>query len=121
MYLLTLNNLIQDVHLGCGAAERAHSQKVGFDLQIEFKELPPGAQTDRLEDTICYERLSGIINNVCKSEYHLLEKLAWKTFNELQKNLPPDVSLGLKAHKIKPPIPQLQGGTSFILGSWKNL
>lgn len=116
---LVLNGLRQPVRLGCEAEERQSPQFVRFDVKIRFESRPVGCISDSLRDTVCYADLSDRLQKVCRlTEYHLIEKLCWDSYQSLKKQLPEGALLWIKVHKERPPIPHENQGTSFILGDW---
>jgi dihydroneopterin aldolase len=92
---------------------------VRFDLQVRFSSLPQGCFTDNLGDTICYAQLSEQIKRICQlQEYQLIEKLGWDAFAAVKEILPQDTKLWLRLVKEKPPVENLEGGSSFTLADW---
>ncbi len=104
------------LHLGVSAAERAQPQSVAIDLQIQFTSLPPACQSDRLEETICYDQLLRSLKiRLEMQQYHLLEYLAYQLYRWVQELLPATAQLSyLKVTKLTPPIAGL-GASSFVL------
>jgi 7,8-dihydroneopterin aldolase/epimerase/oxygenase len=116
---LTLNDLRLPVHLGCSVEERKNSQMVRFEVRLRFDRLPQGCLNDQLKDTVCYAKICDQIRNVCqRSEYQLIEKLAWDSFASLKEIIPLQTQLWLKVTKEKPPVSDLEGGASFSIGDW---
>jgi 7,8-dihydroneopterin aldolase/epimerase/oxygenase len=114
---LVLNGLRQSVRLGCEAEERQVPQFVRFDVKVRFESLPLACMTDDLKDTVCYAELGERIKKICQmTEYRLIERLGWDTFQELKTLLPSGALLWLKIHKERPPIPYENEGSSFVLG-----
>jgi dihydroneopterin aldolase len=119
---LALHSLRLKVKLGCGAEERLIPQYVRFDVRLRFSALPQGCFTDRLEETVCYAEMSESVRTVCnRQEYCLIEKLGWDAYSQLKKILPPDVQLWVRVVKEKPPVADLEDGTSFTVGDWEQL
>lgn len=112
---LALKDLRVQVRLGCEEEERRNPQFVRFDVQIRFPSMPEGCLTDRLKDTICYAELSEKLNGVCEQDYCLIEHLGWKAFSATKELLTPGTLLGLRVIKEKPPIPNLEGGSRFVI------
>ncbi len=113
---LTLHGLRLPVHLGCSAEERLRPQFVRFDVTVRFSSLPEGCETDRLEQTVCYARLSEILSNVCQArEYQLIEKLGWDAFRAVREIIPTQDQLTLNVVKERPPVASLEGGASFTI------
>jgi len=116
---VSITDLRLKVRLGCGEAERQVPQYVSFDAEVRFRELPSGCFTDRLEETVCYAAMSEKIRALCeRGEYHLIEKLGWDVYSAIQEILPETSQLKIKIKKEKPPVPDLHGGSAFVLGDW---
>jgi FolB domain-containing protein len=112
---LALSDLRLEVRLGCGAAERAKTQGVRFDLSIRFDRLPAGTKTDRLDGTVCYAEISEKLRALCaEREFHLIENLGYEAYKRVHPGAP--LKLWLKVTKLKPPVTNLEGGASFELG-----
>ncbi|MEO5970377.1 MAG: dihydroneopterin aldolase [Bdellovibrionia bacterium] len=107
------------VRLGCGEAERQVPQYVSFDAEVRFKQPPKGCLTDRLEETVCYAEMSEKIRALCEqNEFHLIEKLGWDVYSAIKEILPAATELKIRVTKEKPPVPDLHGGSVFVLGDW---
>ena len=116
---LSLHRLRLWVRLGCGAEERQVPQVVSFDVEIRFPSLPAGCETDALDQTVCYAKLSQKIKEVCdRQEYQLIEKLGWDVYREIRNTLPQEMGLWVQARKENPPVENLEGGASFTVGDW---
>lgn len=114
---LCIQRLKKMVRIGCEASERASPQPVSFDISISFTELPSACRTDKIENTVCYGKISQVIDSICRGrEFHLIEYLAASVYEDLQLQLPSTISLSLRLTKLHPPIDGLEGGASFILG-----
>ncbi|MFT5116354.1 MAG: dihydroneopterin aldolase [Candidatus Azotimanducaceae bacterium] len=113
---LLVNDFLVAVHLGCTAAERKISQSVTFSLEVNFDEMPPGCDTDRLEDTLCYAVVCEQIQTTAQTgEYQLVESLASQVLTSLLPLLPQNTEIKLTTHKLRPPIDDLNGGVQFVL------
>ena len=74
---LILSDLTLNVYLGCREHEKRKKQLVSVAIEINLQNIPKGADTDRLEDTICYSMLTKHIQNFVKDrKFHLIEKLS---------------------------------------------
>jgi len=60
-HTLFIRDLVLHVHLGCSSEERKNPQEVRLTIDFRFKEMPPGALSDRLEETICYAEVAQAI------------------------------------------------------------
>jgi hypothetical protein len=118
---LSLNELRLLVRLGCSAEERQVPQYVSFNIEIRFATLPPGCESDSLQETVCYSKISQQIKTICeRQEYQLIEKLGWNVYQELRETLPKDVLLWIRANKEHPPVAHLEGGAAFSIGDWEH-
>lgn len=109
---ITLNGLVLSVLLGWTGQERARTQEVVADVTLLFRERPAACQTDRLEDTVCYDRLvTHLRESISGKKFRLLEHLAAELWQLAKKTLPPGADLTLRVTK-RPSIPGLLGGVS---------
>ena len=91
---------------------------VSFSIDINFKTLPPGAQTDLLEDTVCYLDLVHIITLHCQEKkFNLIEHLTATVHEKISDTLAPVIhqlqSIAVTLHKISPPVPGVHGGVKW--------
>ena len=118
-HALRIQDLRVMVNLGCTLEEQATAQEVLVSLEFRFHAAPAGLTTDRLEDTLCYAELSQLIKQVSEAKpYHLIEKLAGDLFVELGERTRAHATLGLKVHKVRPPVKDLIGGTQYVCGDF---
>ena len=111
---LRLVDLRLPIHLGCTLAEQEIPQEVSFSFEICFSEMPGACRTDRLEDTVCYGRLSEVVRTYCAGRrFQTVEKLAHECYETLKPEMIPTASLSLSVHKLKPPVDSLKGGVFF--------
>jgi dihydroneopterin aldolase len=116
-----LRDLSVMVNVGCGIEERSQKQELRFSFEISFPNLPHACESDRIEDTVCYHKLSDKITFACKDrEYATLEKIAKVIFDSVKNDFPQNASLKLKVEKVRPPIEGLAGSASFELKSIPN-
>ena len=106
--------------LGVGDHERAHPQKVLVSIRIHFSKLPDATCTDRIEDTLCYEKMTSLMTSIAASrEFKTIESMAMELSRVVIESLdssPQDwSSVWLKVHKVNVPIRHLEGGTAFEL------
>ena len=86
---LTLHDFHFWVHLGDSEQERFHAQKVSATIKIAFADNPQAEQTDKLNDTVCYLKLSQALqDDVKKNQYELIEKLCRSFFNIVSQHIP---------------------------------
>jgi FolB domain-containing protein len=115
--VLALDRLHLKLYLGVSDAERRVPQSVHIYLKIFFKQLPSSCLNDKLDDTICYDKLVQEIKAFCNNrEFKLLEFLCFQLHNCLRQTINPDYKLWLKIEKCAPPIPEVEGPSSFAYG-----
>lgn len=115
--ILEVPGFIVNLHLGCEAWEREHTQEVKVFLKLKFLEENVSESSDELKDTVCYAELAETVKMVSKkSEYKLIEKFAKDVYLKLKENLNFKVQLDIKVHKLKPPIDILTEGVFYSLG-----
>jgi len=119
LHALRLNELVLSLHLGCTAEERLTPQEVRVSLVFRFNEPPQALFSDDLEDTICYARISAMIQEHCQSrEYKLIERVAEEVFTLVREYCGPRAQLAVSIHKVRPPVPALAGGTIYQCGDF---
>src|SRR5690348_13078296 len=112
--ILAISGYKIPVKIGWSQEERQVPQAVQFDVRLRFKKIPTGCHTDQLKDTVCYFQLSERIKELCQlQEFHLVEKLAFETFQLLKRNLSDTAELQLTVTKLHPPMENLSNGASF--------
>ena len=137
-YKLLISDLRLAVYLGCNINEKATKQTVSVDIVIQFLELPLGAKTDQLQDTVCYARMveyihrfleididnqndTTWINGKNHREFNLIEHLcveihkAIVTF--LAANQFSDSLVTVMLNKQNPPVIGVNGNISFMISS----
>ena len=71
-----VRDLVLDAYIGVYAAEQGVSQPVRIDIEIEVAE-PSAPEADRLEDVMCYNRLTqGVKDIIAAGHIKLVETLA---------------------------------------------
>lgn len=118
-FALRLADLRLEVNLGCTEAERARRQEVRVTVELRFSEAPAGMTSDRLEETVCYAELSQKIVQHCeRREYHLIERLGAEIYALVRELAGGRATIGVSAHKVRPPVERLEGGTFFRCGDF---
>lgn len=73
---LFVSNLTLDAFIGCYDYEQGKSQPVRIDLELDVAE-PDNPMSDRLEDVVCYNRLTQNIKSIiAEGHIKLVETLA---------------------------------------------
>jgi dihydroneopterin aldolase len=112
--VVSLNDMQLKMNIGVTSEERDLPQDIKVSFKFFYKEFPMGCNTDNIDDTVCYHKVSDIVSNYCKSnKVKLLEYLCFKLHKEIKKITPDDVTLWIKIEKCHPPIEGMLGGTSF--------
>ena len=107
------------VRLGCLAEERAVPQEVRFSLEFRFPDMPKGAVTDEIADTVCYAKVTSILQEHCASgEFKLIERLAVEALQKLRETVDGQILIGLKLLKVRPPVEGLLGGSIYKCGDF---
>ncbi len=115
-YTLEIRKLVLGVHLGCGAEERFKQQDVSFSAKFRFSGMPKGAETDELDDSLCYARVSDLILATVKGrEFKLIEHLGHVIFKNLKILVGPEILIELVVHKLNPPVMHLREGSAFTI------
>ena len=115
---LSINDLRIWVSLGCGSQEKFNPQLVSIQINLVFKQLPKGAKTDRIKDTVCYSEIVTDIQKFCQEkQFDLIEYLT----NEISKTI--IQTLGTKKDsidiikitisKVSPPVAGVHGGVAL--------
>ena len=74
---LVISELDLLVYLGCRIHEKKKKQTVPVTIEIHFKNIPAGANTDEIEDTVCYSTLIKHVQNFVKNKnFNLVEKFS---------------------------------------------
>lgn len=116
---LRIEDLRRELKVGCSEAERSRPQTCSFSLRIVWAAgLPKAAETDCLEDTVCYGRLCETIERCAHhKEFQTLEHLGHSVMQALLHDYEKLKSWGveLSVKKIQPPVDGLVGGSIFSL------
>ena len=104
------------VRLGVPEAERRKPQEVEFDVRFFWKEAPAGVQTDRIEDTICYDEICTAIEKTVNARPYALIEALGRTVYDAIRALTHEPRLEVSIRKIHPPIAKLHGGARFVYG-----
>lgn len=113
---IQVRELSMQVHLGCTERERSLAQEILVSFVLDFAESPPGEATDRLEDTVCYDRLcQKLVAHTENRQFQLIEKMA-ADFLAILRQSCPSLLIQLKVHKVRPPIDGLKGGVVYVCG-----
>lgn len=100
-----------EIHGHCGAteAERTIGQRLSIDVEMTC-DLKEAVQSDRLEDTVDYDRLTLEIARIGReSRLHLIETLAEKIAETVLKNRRVQTVL-VRVKKRLPPREEIRGG-----------
>lgn len=117
---LKLRDLRYGLKIGVGSEEREREQEISVTVELRFESLPHACQTEKLDQTICYDTLSLQIEAVArKKTYLLIETLGFDMYTAIKKELPPGTRVGVSVVKLKPPIPCLQKGAEFSISDWE--
>lgn len=106
------------MYLGCSDEEKFHPQMVSINIDLHFTRCLDGADTDRIEDVVCYLNLVKALTAYCESKrFNLIENLAKsicvKIANLISQNSHLVKSIVIELHKISPPVPGVHGGVKW--------
>lgn len=116
-----LHDLRLYVHLGVTEEERAKPQLISVDVRC-YSSDPLSSYSDDEGEYICYGKLSDRIKNFCYAKpYRLIEFMGARCFEEIRESISEqlgadkakDVAVWIRIHKLKPPVEDLKGGSSF--------
>jgi FolB domain-containing protein len=115
--ILALDKLHLQLSLGVSQQERSIPQSVHLYVKIFFPKIPSSCLNDKLDDTICYDKLVQHIKTFCyNKEFKLLEYVCFQIHAHLRETIDPALKLWLKIEKCNVPIAELEGGSSFSYG-----
>lgn len=114
--ILEIKQLRLSITLGVGALERAELQEVDFNIRIKFSYIPKGCASDKIDDALCYDKLSKAIDNFCKNnQFHLIEHLSFALHKYIKANyLNSEDKLMLQVCKL-PPVEVIKGQCCFTV------
>lgn len=105
---LTIYQIEFHGHCGITEAERSIGQHLSVDIEMSC-DLRKAAETDRLEETIDYDRLSAEIAKLGREqEVHLIETLAERIAERVLENRRVH-SVRIRLKKISPPCEAIRG------------
>ncbi len=116
---LLIQDLSLQIKLGCLQEERSSPQEVRINLEFRFPKPPIAVQSDNLEDTVCYAKISSALQSYCEDkEFKLIEKLAHDLKYVVENIVGNDLAISLTVHKVKPPVQNLLGGTFYRIADF---
>lgn len=96
-------------HCGVTEEERAIGQRLSVDVEMEI-DLKKAAASDRLEETVDYDRLCGEIVKIGReSRVHLIETLAERVAGQILEDRR-IASVTVRVRKCLPPREEIKGG-----------
>lgn len=117
-HILTLEQLEILTHLGFYDEERGKRQRVAISLRIYFPKAPACAQDDYAKFMDYGALANHLIAWVTQGEFRLIEYMGMQAFQCVRAYLDThhcaDARLWLKLTKCDAPVPNLNGGASFI-------
>jgi dihydroneopterin aldolase len=116
---LGIERLRLHVRLGAVPEERAHPQEVDASAWIRFAEPPDAVRTDMLAETVDYAELAASFRRaVDGTEFNLIEHLAYRLYRCARAFVSPADLVAVRVHKLRPPLADLEGGSTFWYGDW---
>ena len=104
---------------GYSKEERKIGGKYRIDLEIVL-DTHLAEESDRLEDTINYEKVFMIVQNQMGQASKLLEHLGRKTLNAIAAEFPEIAHITMRISKLHPPIPGIMKSVAVLNWNTKN-
>jgi dihydroneopterin aldolase len=112
--VISLNDFHAKVNIGVTEKERNTVQDIKISFKLFFKVPPFACETDDLNDTVCYHKISGIVAEYCKAnKVKLLEYFCMQLHKQVRQVVDSSIKIWIKVEKCNPPIEGLVGTTSF--------
>ncbi len=91
---------------------------ISLTINVSFINPPLGADTDLLQDTVCYLDLVETVTLYCQGKrFNLIEYLAKCVHEKVSDSLTSCIhqlqSITVTLHKISPPVPGVHGGVKW--------
>ncbi len=100
---LSLHDYQVKIRLGHTIEERSQPQPILIDLILQFAKLPQACNTDKLQDTICYDTLTKQITEFCiDKSFALLEHFAKELYYFIDNKIATEANLLLRIKKPHP-------------------
>ena len=113
---LALNGLQLSVFLGVYPEEKIKQQTVNIDAIVRFPTPPKACESDRLDDTYCYDKIIKYLKEQLGTRrFQLVEHFSQTLYELLKAYFPAGVALAVRVTK-QPGIPELTRGVSFEYG-----
>jgi dihydroneopterin aldolase len=113
---LHIQHLELKLNLGWRSKERSEEQAVFLDMDIYFPHPPKACETDELDDTVCYAKLTDDIHEkISAKHYRLIEHLCADIYALAKKHVPEDARVLVRITKF-PRLAGLRKGVSFEYG-----
>ncbi len=116
---LFINDLRLAVKLGVGEAERRQPQDVAISISLAFSRKPSTCGDDDVAGTVDYSEVCESLARLCAArEFKTIEHLTQVCFDAVTSlTTGNQCALTVEVQKRHPPIPDLKGGTTFVLKS----
>lgn len=102
--LIAVEGMLFHAYHGFYAEERHRGGQFRVDVYLKV-DLKKAAESDRLENTINYEKVSDIARSVMEEKHHLLEHVAYRLLEQIGKNIKDLSSAKVRISKLHPPLP----------------
>ena len=113
---LIIRNFELTVHLGWPLKERKKRQIIHLDMTLAFAKPPKACQSDRLDDTLCYDQLITYVQTtIIKKKFSLIEHLSYDIYCLIKHKAPKGSKIMISITKY-PKITGLKQGVSFRYG-----
>jgi len=118
-HALFIRDLSFFVHLGWSPEERRSLQEVRISIELRFRAAPRATNTDKLDDTICYDAINKALSqHFFSKEYALIEKVAADAYEVVGRLCGEQAQVGIQALKVNPPIDTLRNGVVYSCGDF---
>lgn len=116
MGIIQVKDIEVHAYHGCWSEEQLTGGRFRVDLVLHT-DLEPAAASDELKDTPDYTRIIGIVHEQMAIPAKLIEHVAARIRDELQREFPAVISLSVTVAKLRPPVREVVGEVSVTLES----
>ena len=103
MGLVAIEGMEFFAYHGYYAQEKEHGNTFIVDIYIKTK-LDSAAESDKLSDTIDYENVYKIVEQIMGEKYNLLEHIAHQILQQLKQELNSIKGVKIRVSKLNPPV-----------------
>jgi len=111
MDIIYLNSMTFTAYHGVHDFEAIHGGEFQVDIELQI-DLSKAGKSDRLEDTVDYEKVYSLVSREMKIRASLLEHVAYRIKENILESFPALEKVTVKISKIEPPIKGKVGSTA---------